>query len=110
MEALSMSEPFPPVSTENRGLPDRVWIGKDDIGLLFYGVKRPEIGEPIEYMRVLSRKEVEKLASDWQEGADVQQYINSLVRTIEGQKRHIATLESQLNNAINELTARSLNG
>lgn len=63
--------------------------------------------EAVEYMRVLSRKEVEKLAND--EGVDVQQLLNSYRRTIEGQKRHIATLEGQLNNAINELTVRALN-
>ncbi len=43
-----------------------------------------------EYMRVLSRQEVDELAG---EGVDTQQYINSLRRTIEGQRKHIASLE-----------------
>lgn len=46
--------------------------------------------QAVEYMRVLSREEVEKLAGG--EGVDTQQYINSLLRTIEGQRRHIETL------------------
>ena len=43
-----------------------------------------------EYMRILSREEIDELAG---EGVDTQQYINSLMRTIEGQRKHIASLE-----------------
>lgn len=49
--------------------------------------------EAVEYMRVLSRQEVEKIAG---EGIDVQQYINSLLRQIEGQRRHIDRLVSTM--------------
>lgn len=49
----------------------------------------------VKYMRVLTREEVEKLAND-REGVDTQQYLNSLLRTIEGQRTHIAKLESDL--------------
>lgn len=73
----------------DKRMPDSVWIWRDNFGLLFYGDKRPERIECIEYMRVLSRQEVEKISG---EGIDVQQYLNSLLRQIEGQKRHIATL------------------
>jgi len=45
-------------------------------------------------MRVLSRQEVEKLASS--EGVDVMQMVNSQLRTIEGQRRHIARLTAAL--------------
>lgn len=50
--------------------------------------------EAVEYMRVLSRKEVEKLASD--EGVDVMQMVNSLHRTVEGQRKHIADLQRKI--------------
>ena len=68
----------------------RVWV--------WWEGRDPRIGftkplprhQAVEYMRVLSREEVEKLAGG--EGVDTQQYINSLLRTIEGQRRHIETL------------------
>lgn len=81
---------FPP---ERKPAPERVWVGCDAIGGLMVYPKRPEHGQAAEYMRVLSRQEVEKLAGD---GVDVQQYLNSLLRTIEGQRRSIANLRDQL--------------
>jgi hypothetical protein len=51
-------------------------------------------GQAVEFMRVLSRQEVDKLAND-AEGVDAMQWINSLLRTIEGQRKHIARLTDQ---------------
>lgn len=70
---------------------DRVWLwweGRE----LRADFAKPRLlnGVAVEYMRVLSRKEVEKLASD--EGVDVMQMVNSLHRTVEGQRKHIARL------------------
>lgn len=48
----------------------------------------------VKYMRVLTREEIDKLAGG--EGVDTQQYINSLLRTIEGQRRHIGRLVSAM--------------
>lgn len=73
-------------------LQDRVWVGRDAIGGLMIYPTRPEHRQAVEYMRVLSRAEVEKLAS--YEGVDTLQLINSLYRTIAGQRRHIARLEN----------------
>lgn len=87
------TKPVESRTEDRRNMPERVWIGQDTVGLLFYGPHRPERGEAVEYMRVLSRQEVDKLAG---EGIDVQQYINSLLRTIEGQKRHISRLVTTL--------------
>ena len=73
---------------------DRVWV--------WWEGREPRIGftkplpryNAVEYMRVLSRQEVEKLASS--EGVDVMQMVNSQLRTIEGQRRHIARLTAAL--------------
>ena len=75
------------------GLPDRVWVGRDAIGGLMIYWKMPDHRQAVEFMRVLSRQEVDKLAND-REGVDAGQWINSLLRTIEGQRRHIARLEN----------------
>jgi hypothetical protein len=55
-----------------------------------YYLARPGI-EAVEYMRVLSRAEVEKMGG-CDEGVDLQQVLNSLTRTIEGQRREIQRL------------------
>jgi hypothetical protein len=78
-------------SEDKRSMPDKVWVGRDAIGGLMIYPRLPDHRQAIEYMRVLSRQEVDKIAGD---GIDVQQYINSLLRTIEGQRRHIARLEN----------------
>ncbi len=75
-----------------RTLPERVWVGQDTIGSLVIYWKMPDHRQAVEFMRVLSRQEVDKLVGD---GVDVQQYINSLLRTIEGQRKHIARLTAQ---------------
>lgn len=79
-----------------RTLPERVWVGQDAIGGLMIYPRRPHPADnqAVEYMRVLSRQEVEKLASD--EGVDPMQLINSLHRTIDGQRKHIAQLEARI--------------
>ena len=81
------------MSTEDQRV-DRVWI--------WWEGREPRIGftkplprhNAVEYMRVLSRHEVEQLASS--EGVDVMQMVNSQLRTIEGQRRHISTLQRRL--------------
>ena len=75
-----------------RTLPERVWVGQDAIGGLMIYPRLPDHRQAVEFMRVLSRQEVDKLVGD---GVDVQQYINSLLRTIEGQRKHIARLTAQ---------------
>lgn len=94
----------PPVSAkavepDRSRLIDRVWIWPDELGSLYASVTRPPKADAVEYMRVLSRREVDKLAGD---GVDVQQYINSLLRTIEGQRRHIARLNKDVTEAVRD--------
>lgn len=70
----------------------RVWV--------WWEGREPKLGltkplsrhNALEYMRVLSQQEVEKLASD--EGVDVMQMVNSLHRTIDRQRKHIAKLQT----------------
>jgi hypothetical protein len=81
---------------QRAGMPDRVWVGRDAIGGLLVYPKLPDHRQAAEYMRALTRPEVEKLAP---EGIDVQQYLNSLLRTIEGQRKHIARLQEQIRDA-----------
>ncbi len=92
---------------------DRLWVVLDEEGVpahvsinsamahdhindaLDKGLK--EAGQWVvrEYMRVLSRQEVEKLANG-AEGVDALQWINSLLRTIEGQRQHIALMSRRI--------------
>lgn len=70
---------------------DRAWMWRDAEHVPHWSFTKPDAAvKSLEYMRVLSRQEVDKIAG---EGVDVQQYINSLLRTIEGQRKHIANLE-----------------
>lgn len=80
--------------------PERVWVGRDAIGGLMIYPRMPDHRQAVEYMRVLSREEVEKLANDT-EGVDPMQWINSLLRTVEGQRKHIAALNRKLEMAEN---------
>ena len=84
---------------------DRVWVGRDAIGGLMIYPTRPDHGQAVEYMRVLSRAEVEKLAND--EGVDSMQLINSLHRTIEGQRKHIARLQREAREEANDAAAEA---
>lgn len=83
-------------------LPDRVWVGKDAIGGLMIYPRLPDHRQASEYMRVMTRQEVEEFAESL-EGVDPMQLINSLNRTIEGQRKHIARLQEQLRAAEQEL-------
>ena len=82
-------------------LPERVWVGKDAIGGLMVYPRMPDHRQASEYMRVLSRAEVEALAESL-DGCDPMQLINSLNRTIEGQRKHIATLQGSVKKALDE--------
>jgi hypothetical protein len=70
----------------------RVWVWYDEHEFMHASFTKP-IHAAVEYMRVLSRAEVDKLAS--YEGVDTLQLINSLHRTIDGQRKHIARLTAQ---------------
>ena len=79
---------------DERSGADRCWIYRDGYHYAQVTFTKPDTRlypTAVEYMRVLSRQEVDKIAG---EGIDVQQYINSLVRTIEGQRRHIERLQN----------------
>jgi len=83
---------------DERSGADRCWIYRDGYHYAQVSFTKPDTNlypTAVEYMRVLSRQEVEKLANDF-EGVNVQQYINSLRRTIEGQRRHIRELQSRI--------------
>jgi hypothetical protein len=82
-----------PSTPERFGLRvDRVWIWKEGQETRAAEGPRPR-PEAIEYMRVMSRQEMEKLAGD--EGVDVQQMLNSMQRTIDGQRANIARLSGE---------------
>ena len=90
-----MSEPRLP--TDERSGADRCWIYRDGYHYAQVTFTKPDTRlypTAVEYMRVLSRQEVEKLASD--EGVDVMQMVNSLHRTVEGQRKHIADLQRKI--------------
>ena len=80
--------------TEEQKLPDRIWVGKADQNSLWALAEKPFALVGVEYMRVLSRQEVERLLNS-EEGCDTQQLLNSLYRQIEGQRLHIARLEAE---------------
>jgi hypothetical protein len=75
-----------------RGLAiERVWIEKRPGGELRVTQGPRPSPDAVEYMRVMARDEVEKLAFS-EEGIDTQQLLNSYLRTIEGQRREIRRL------------------
>ena len=81
---------------DERSGADRCWIWRDQMHYPRVSFTKPDKIHPsVEYMRVLSRHEVEKLAFG-DEGVDAMQLINSLHRTIDGQRRHIARLQEKL--------------
>jgi hypothetical protein len=92
-EAASPSVSAKAVEPDRSRLTDRVWVWRTERDSLQVSVTRPPVGPADEYMRVLSRHEVDKLAGD---GVDVQQYINSLLRTIEGQRKQIASMSRRV--------------
>jgi len=88
---------------DERSGADRCWIWRDSQHYPHVAFTKPEKIHPsVEYMRVLTRGEVERLANDT-EGVDAMQMINSLHRTIEGQRKHIKRLQEQLQAAEHEL-------
>lgn len=84
-------------------VPDRVWVGMDAIGGLVLYRDQPAHRAAIEYMRVLSRQEVDRL---YNEGVDVMQLVNSLHRQIEGQRKHINLLEQRIAGLQEEVVQR----
>lgn len=84
------------LSTDERHGAERCWIWRNAFHEPCISSTRPDpkVHPSVEYMRVLSRQEVEKLASG--EGIDTQQYINSLLRTIEGQRKQIASMQRRV--------------
>lgn len=85
------------VGRDERNGADRCWIWRNAFHepCVTFTKPDPKMHPSVEYVRVMSRQEVEKLANDF-EGVNVQQYINSLQRTIEGQRRHIRELQSRI--------------
>jgi len=85
------------IPTDERNGADRCWIWRDSYHYpkVSFSKPDPKVHPSVEYMRVLQRHEVEKLAND-AGGVDTQQLINSLQRTIEGQRKHIAELNRRL--------------
>lgn len=89
---------------DERSGADRCWIYRDGYHYAQVAFSRPDpklYPTAIEYMRVLSRAEVDKL---WQSQEDVDglQLVNSLMRTVEGQRKHIARLQQELKEAESE--------
>jgi hypothetical protein len=86
-------ETVPQSSKERFGLSvDRIWVWNQGGETRAQAGPRP-CNEACEYMRVLSRREIEKLAGD---GVDVQQFINSLLRTTDGQRQQISALRKNI--------------
>lgn len=82
---------------ERSGAP-RCWIWRDSYHYPQVAFSKPDsklYPTAVEYMRVLSRAEVEKLAFG-EAGVDPMQLINSLHRTIDGQRREINSLKERL--------------
>jgi hypothetical protein len=82
---------------DERSGADRCWIWRDSAHYPQVALSRPDprlYPTAVEYMRVMSRQEVEKLANS--EGVDVMQMVNSQLRTIEGQRREIRRLNEAL--------------
>lgn len=73
---------------------ERVWVWRDAGGALRCASGARPAAAAVEYMRVMSRDEVEGLAL--REGCDSQQFLNSVRRTIEGQRREIARLNAKV--------------
>jgi hypothetical protein len=82
---------------DERSAADRCWIYRDGFHYAQVTFAKPDARlypTAVEYMRVMSRQEVEKLANS--EGVDVMQMVNSQLRTIEGQRREIRRLNEAL--------------
>jgi hypothetical protein len=82
---------------DERSGADRCWIWRDGHHYAQVSFTRPDpkLHASVEYMRVLSRPEVERAASG-EDGVDSMQLINSLHRRVENQLREINRLKAQL--------------
>ena len=92
-EALSEDQR---ANRDERNGAERLWIWRNAFHepCVSFTKPDPKVHLSVEYMRVLSRQEMERLASV--EGVNVQQMINSLHRTIDGQRKHIETLQRRI--------------
>lgn len=79
---------------QRAGMPDRVWVGRDAIGGLLVYPKSPDHGQAAEYMRLLTRQQLTKLAET--EGVELDAYATTLYRICESQQRHIAHLQERI--------------
>ncbi len=82
---------------DERSGADQCWIYRDSYHYPQVTFTRPDpriYPGAVEYMRVLTKGEVEKLLNS-EEGCDTRQYIKSLERQVEGQRKHIARLEAE---------------
>jgi len=92
---------------DERNGAERCWIYRDGYHYAQVTFTKPDprlYPTAVEYMRVLSRHEVERQAAD--EGVELQQLMNSLHRTVDGQRRHITSLQEDnaaLSNAVEDL-------
>lgn len=76
----------------------RCWIWRDSYHYAQVSFSKPDpklYPTAVEYMRVLSREEVEKLAFS-EAGVEPMQLINSLHRTIDGQRREINRMRTEI--------------
>lgn len=92
------------IPRDERSGAERCWIWRDGYHYPQVSFSRPDpkARPSVEYMRVLSRDEVERLWQS-QEGVDGMQLVNSLMRTLEGQRKHIRQLQEKLRAAEQEL-------
>jgi hypothetical protein len=82
---------------DERSGAERCWIWRDSYHYpqVAFSKPDPKVRPSVEYMRVLSRDEVEKLAYS-ESGVDSMQLINSLHRTIDGQRREINRMRTEI--------------
>lgn len=83
---------------DERSGAERCWIWRDSYHYPKVSFSKPDrqlYPGAVEYMRVLSRAEVERLA-EGDDGCDTQQYMNSLHRRIENQLREINRMRTEI--------------
>ena len=82
---------------DERNGADRCWIWRDGYHYPQVSFTKPESHiKSVEYMRVMTRAEMEKAAGG-EEGVDLMQMINSMQRTIEGQRKTINRMAKESN-------------
>lgn len=93
-----MTHPTTEKRLDERSGAQRCWIWRDSHHYAQVSFSKPDpklYPTAVEYMRVLSREEVEKLAFS-EAGAEPMQLINSLHRTIDGQRREINRMRTEI--------------